>query len=1186
MPNIRPLSSVSVQGYVLPIGGSVLLKPCAKSKSIRDGFLRAINVSDTAQTLRPSKTAQKQWPEFVPMIVGDNNHASLPMAWDNPSIRFEILSLPNSQLPGGDRELLELEKYTARGSTWTMKELVCAVPAPAGSPLPGPNNPKNYMGYDRTNWQVFVQDIQEGEIHDVDVIVGHGVHLESYSCTDNELAYIFETLSMKIAFVVSKGASTAYTPPNDSLRHFLDAIGTSGCISLLQKAIRRRPLRMQHPETTELFSTVEVVRRIARRCCCGYQQGFFLPNIGKFVSGLQHFLKRLFIIAAEDSIYDVKHMFDVSMCALLASLQPTWVCSPTDIERIVSITVGLLRASVTSHYDTSSPVAVAGEFQRAAPAAVQAEMGGMGGDQRMLRWLALHPNDCNRVGTMGLPLSGTDPLDIYCDQHQDGRLVCLLEPGGTFPQLLSAAFRAVSGFNTRRSPLSSRSVAQQMVFDGLRASSKMLRGIVPLMPTGDGPEIAYELNRGALAGMVGTMEMVYKRSKYFVTVSSRDIHKFVVIPKPSRDNKKGMGDITPETRDAILRQVKTMLSVGRRVGNSVEEAFRGKTVRLREDIWSIDGIPWSEAVHRTFKLVNEPDWTLLNASSASVPWTTTFAGRWSLECRQFVLGRMAGFDPLVLIPKMNRGGLGTDESLTGLENEAYQFMMYLSQHYPSALWPSRKRPYAFDTASVAFRRQLCEKLRATVVITCEWPPWHSHKQLRAPQVEALDEMMTSYQQGFATFLWMLVGQGKTLTVLRFLEETRSAKYVVWSMPKSAVSSVAIQIREVGWQPMQLYPSKGLLNKHAVDGLPATINHHLQSTVVYIIEHDHLRKLTTPLARQMGETAFIFDEVHKAMQSGTKRTAAALRLARIAKQLVALTGTPIVDKTGYGLMEWLRLCVPFPVRASNFWVAANSMVSQLNTGDVITEDVEIQAFESEEDKLFFRQRFPFRAPWHGQTTAPTRSQWLDMRNRTDEIVTNEMVRISALLVGRHPVDWRAEHLVACERDRVADDCWDRCSQRPLVVASCQGHVIQIVDKLLSAGIPPRDILCCGGARPGPLAAAVSHVKTIHLTEQAVLDGEEPPYKVVVAALRYCEGYSLTWMTCMVTGSYPSNQASRTQMRGRINRLDAQRLHKRYMTVLGGTTTITYRYQLAAKMMEDALKRSGKQSSKKQKKHLKY
>ena len=122
--------------------------------------------------------------------------------------------------------------------------------------------------------------------------------------------------------------------------------------------------------------------------------------------------------------------------------------------------------------------------------------------------------------------------------------------------------------------------------------------------------------------------------------------------------------------------------------------------------------------------------------------------------------------------------------------------------------------------------------------------------------------------------------------------------------------------------------------------------------------------------QMSETAFVFDEVHKAMQKQTKRTAAALALARIARQLVALTGTPIVDKSGYGLMKWLELCVPFPVSASNFWVAANSMISPLNTGDVVTEDVIVQARESEEDKAFFNMNFPFRAPWHGQTHTPT------------------------------------------------------------------------------------------------------------------------------------------------------------------------------------------------------------------------
>jgi len=1185
MPNIRALCSLSVQGHHLAPGESAMLVPVPKAKSIRNGILRVHNVSNERQTLFPAKVAQKQWPDFEPEIPGDDQMASLPMAWNNPSLRFEIIALPASILPNGVRKLLKPEKYTFRGSTWTMKELVSAVEAPPGSPAPGPNNPGNYMGYDRTNWQVYKQETRQGAL--LGVIIAHGRLYSEYETSEGEIAYLFETLGRKIAFVVSLGAAGSYDFPDDSLRHFLDKIGTSGCISLLQKAIRRRPVNMEHPETRETWATQEIVLRIVQRHCRGVQQGFFLPTIGKFVSGFQHFLKRLFIIAAEDSFYDEDDMFAMSSMALLASLQPLWMPDEATISKIVQISLNLLMSSQTSAYKTNKDWLQVSDFKRAVPSLVQAEMGGMQGDQRMLRWLALHHEDCNRIGEPGRPLvPQTDPLDIYCDQHQDGRLVCLLQSSGTYPEMLSQAFRAVSGSNTRRSAVERRTRSQQMVFDGLRQSSKLLRGIVPEMPSRGGPEMEYQLPNGAIAGMVGTLEIVHSRSKYFVTVSARDIRKFVVIPKPTRDNKRGLQDITPELRDAILVKAKLKLSKGRRVCNPIEDDFKGKTIRYQDSGWWLDGRPWQEQRNRIYRQYKTPDWSkLTEARTGVVSWSMTFGSghAFSNGARQFALGRMAGYDPLITIPKINREGKGTDEALTGFEAEAYQYFQYLSEHFPDAIWPSLKKPFAFESSSIAFRRILCGHLRAEMGGNALWTSWQSQLVLKPEQLMAVQEMKTSEQAGLASFLWMLVGQGKTLTVLRFLEETRISRFIVWSLPKTAVSSVAAQIREVGWQPMQLYPSKGLKKKHSTANVPATIDVTLRPEYVYLIEHDHLRKVTDALAGQMGQTAFIFDEVHKAMQSGTKRTASALRLARIAKQLVALTGTPIVDKSGYGLMQWLRLCVPFPVSASNFWVAANSMVSPLNTGDVIVEDLVVQAPETDEDKAFFKQNFPARAPWHGQLAVPTAQQWSRMKTRTTEIVTNEIVRLAAELVARHPNDGLSHHSSDCAREKSQpESAWQLNYQRPLVVASSSGHVVQIVQKLLQRGISAEDILCVGGARPGPLAEAVHHQKTIHLTEQAVLTGEERPYKLVVAALRYCEGYSLTWMTCMIIGSYPSNQASRTQMRGRINRLDARRLRKRYITVLAGTTTITFRHQRAAKMMEDALRFSTGHRSKKQKK----
>ena len=129
-----------------------------------------------------------------------------------------------------------------------------------------------------------------------------------------EMAYVVETLEKKLAFVVEKSNGAIYHHKSDTLGIFLDNIGTSGCISLIQKAIRRRPATMRHPEDDETFKTTEIVERIVRRMCCGRQAGFFLPLIGKFVTPLQHFLKRLFIIAAEDFFLYTCHMLCQCHC--------------------------------------------------------------------------------------------------------------------------------------------------------------------------------------------------------------------------------------------------------------------------------------------------------------------------------------------------------------------------------------------------------------------------------------------------------------------------------------------------------------------------------------------------------------------------------------------------------------------------------------------------------------------------------------------------------------------------------------------------------------------------------------------------------------------------------------------------------------------------------------------------------
>merc|ERR1719233_2628049 len=115
---------------------------------------------------------------------------------------------------------------------------------------------------------------------------------------------------------------------------------------------------------------------------------------------------------------------------------------------------------------------------------------------------------------------------------------------------------------------------------------------------------------------------------------------------------------------------------------------------------------------------------------------------------------------------------------------------------------------------------------------------------------------------------------------------------------------------------------------------------MEDNVVTLVEHDDLRNLIQDLSPQMSATSFVYDEVHKAMAAKTQRTAAALRLARLARQMVALTGTPIVSSKAHPLIKWLRMCVPFPINSRNFWVAANAMIAKLATTEVKTTHEEI------------------------------------------------------------------------------------------------------------------------------------------------------------------------------------------------------------------------------------------------------
>ena len=101
------------------------------------------------------------------------------------------------------------------------------------------------------------------------------------------------------------------------------------------------------------------------------------------------------------------------------------------------------------------------------------------------------------------------------------------------------------------------------------------------------------------------------------------------------------------------------------------------------------------------------------------------------------------------------------------------------------------------------------------------------------------------------------------------------------------------------------------------------------------------------------------------------------------------------------------------------------------------------------------------------------------------------------------------------------------------------------------------------------------ESIFLTDEAVKNGKIHGYKVVIVPQTKAEGYTLTYLSVMITSVYPSNNATREQLRGRINRISQKSSDVLYRTVHTGILTNLLHNHNSAKNLSIALKGLSKQ-----------
>ena len=302
------------------------------------------------------------------------------------------------------------------------------------------------------------------------------------------------------------------------------------------------------------------------------------------------------------------------------------------------------------------------------------------------------------------------------------------------------------------------------------------------------------------------------------------------------------------------------------------------------------------------------------------------------------------------------GGRGTDQLQAYPRDwDVYRFVMLLTRLVPGALVPTTPPRFrvvnpVLLTIALSFVTQALTHAGAPPQAAPSAPTaggngwaaaaWVAADKrrggfLKEHQHEAVDRMWDRSQRpggGKGHFLVMETGLGKTATALCYLTHRlvntplgQEVDKIVWLTPagtKKGTSFTLIDslLKELDSEDKVQVPCNWVVPTSSGGRSGAVFKPHS----VNVLAHHHLIKVLDTLVRDAARCVFVFDEVDE-FYNQTQRTSAALLLAGLAGEFVAQTATPMT-RTTECLARWLALTEEYPVDASNYLVAASSMVS--------------------------------------------------------------------------------------------------------------------------------------------------------------------------------------------------------------------------------------------------------------------
>lgn len=936
--------------------------------------------------------------------------------------------------------------------------------------------------------------------------------------------------------------------------------------SLLQKIIRFTPKNVSFGK--KLIPGEKVLEWAIRKLVI--HPGVFVPNIQRFVTGKESAPKRIAVSIYEDSHLekdDFSELLILLSGALIAQRIKEWKPSESFVKKWVKIAKKAYKnqkgiISNFGKYTSTEPFALQKNEKNVAiiSSVILDELRSFPTDLGLARAWAKDDYKVKKVNERPEIM----PFYHCVDQHWLPEIVYfystnviyetkILTQSHPFQDLFNKLFHEVTGINPRKDGYDQNFEENEFVKETRKAQKLVLLSLQITKKDRNDTEnfftMKYQVDDAWLAGLVGAMKIIVKGAKTLVTLKVDNPFEYIVAREPiSKRSKKQYEPLSPEQEQESIQKATELLKKGIRLNQckSPVQILESATLFLKNEqddeektdeqyymIQLSNGkkIRWNNVkkVSLKFPVHQVIEKTLRNAIKYQGKGVEeNFQEKIeeiilnsSPKIIQRILMYFSGVTSRIIMPKISRDGGGTGIVPVLHDVETFQTLCKLSIVIPGAFCLDKTTEFVVN--SIPLLQKVVEIIKNVKKQNEKYEKWipkiiDKSRKPYSYQLGALQDMVENYQRANkGNFLWLPLGSGKTYLVLCYLRWHRQnntlPKYILYTLPPESLASIIKEIEYFKLNINLIIPLKSIskkLKEYEKHGIKISSKIVLDPFCINIIFHDHIRLCINELEIFIEDSMLIIDEVHLFLNQ-TIRTTMGITLAKLSKIFVCLTGTPIVDNKTEKLIGWFEQIVPFEVNNRNFWAAANNMISKEITTGIRTEDENILAKFSEKETKEYKKLVPILMG--GTNDNPRSTDWLRAADMCYE---------------------------ACDR-KIVNLCKKYINDRGImVVVRNKNHQQKILQMLIKEGIKNKDIFL------------IEKDKSIILTDETVENGEKD-YKIVIVTKNRSQGYTLTRLSMMVTSVYPSNTATREQLRGRINRIGQKTEPLLYKTVHIGLLT---------------------------------